>query len=523
MNCVIYARVSTEQQADRELSIPAQLQAAREYATRQGWSVLEEFIEPGVSARTAQRPVLQGMLKRCREKPKVDVVVVHKIDRLARSVYDHALIRYQLTQHQIKLASVVENVDDSISGQLVEHIMAAIAEFYSGNLGQEVKKGMRMLVEKGGWPHLPPRGYKVVRDDNGRGHVEPDDDAPLIQHAFERYASGLVPLHDLRLELAEKGFTTSRGQVIPLASVHRLLQNPFYAGRVRWNGLERPGVHPALVSENLFLRVQATLKQRHRDTGEKGRLHFLLRGVAMCGACGAKMTAERHRRWAYYRCVNHTITRDRCSSRFSKVELAHQSVSALFDRLRLAPELKEQIETAAKTRLANQASNRQRHLRSLRMKQAKLDGREVKITEAYAGGEVSLKAYRAALLNLRTQLAAVEVTLTEVDADPTLLLDRLHQVLAFASSLQDLRNVLDERGHAGLLRTVFKRIDIEEGAVVGYALQSPFDRLLVEESTDGTPKAGDLEDIQVTPTIEAILEFDVSRLNGLTHQRKRAA
>src|SRR5262245_46316192 len=136
MNCVIYARVSTEQQAERDLSIPAQLQATREYALRQGWSIVGEFTEPGISARTAQRPVLQAMRRRCREKPAVNVVLVHKIDRLARSVYDHALIRYQLTQHGIKLASVVENVDDSISGQLVEHIMAAIAEFYSGNLGQ---------------------------------------------------------------------------------------------------------------------------------------------------------------------------------------------------------------------------------------------------------------------------------------------------------------------------------------------------------------------------------------------------
>src|SRR5262249_8764949 len=147
MNCLIYARVSTEQQAERELSIPAQLKASREYAAKQNWTVVEEFVEPGVSARTASRPVLQAMLRRCKALPKVDVVLVHKIDRLARSVHDHALIRFQLKQQHIKLASVVENVDDSVSGQLVENIMASIAEFYSANLGEEVKKGMRMLVE----------------------------------------------------------------------------------------------------------------------------------------------------------------------------------------------------------------------------------------------------------------------------------------------------------------------------------------------------------------------------------------
>jgi DNA invertase Pin-like site-specific DNA recombinase len=103
MNCVIYARVSTEQQAERDLSIPAQIQTMHEYAKRQGWNVVEEFVEPGVSGRTAQRPVLQAMLNRCREQPRVDAVLVHKLDRFARSVYDHATIKFYLKQHGIRL------------------------------------------------------------------------------------------------------------------------------------------------------------------------------------------------------------------------------------------------------------------------------------------------------------------------------------------------------------------------------------------------------------------------------------
>jgi DNA invertase Pin-like site-specific DNA recombinase len=156
MNCVLYARVSTEEQAD--LSIPAQLQAMRDFAKRKDWRVVEEFLEPGVSGRSIQqRQALQALLERCKQEPKVEVVLVHKIDRLARNVLDHATIRFALQQRGIRLASVVENVDDSISGQLLENIMASIAQFYSGNLGEETKKGMRMLVERGGWPFQPMR------------------------------------------------------------------------------------------------------------------------------------------------------------------------------------------------------------------------------------------------------------------------------------------------------------------------------------------------------------------------------
>src|SRR5260370_9275563 len=137
MNCVVYARVSPNQQAD--LSIPVQIQAMREYAHQGHWLVDEEFIEPGASAKTTERPALQRLLARVRDaKRKTDVVLVHKIDRLARNVYDHATIKALLTQHSIQLASVVENVDDTVPGQLVENIMASIAQFYSANLSEEV-------------------------------------------------------------------------------------------------------------------------------------------------------------------------------------------------------------------------------------------------------------------------------------------------------------------------------------------------------------------------------------------------
>lgn len=117
------------------------------------WQVISEYIEPGASAKTTERPELQRLLTCLREaKERVDILLVHKIDRLARNVFDHATIKALLKQRDIRLASVVENIDESVSGQLVENIMASIAQFYSANLSEEVKKGMRQKVLKVGWP-----------------------------------------------------------------------------------------------------------------------------------------------------------------------------------------------------------------------------------------------------------------------------------------------------------------------------------------------------------------------------------
>ena len=85
MNCVLYARVSMGAQADRQLSIPARLSAMREFASRQGWAVLGEFLDAGISARTADRAELRRLVERCRNgEQRIDAVLVHKVDRLAQ-------------------------------------------------------------------------------------------------------------------------------------------------------------------------------------------------------------------------------------------------------------------------------------------------------------------------------------------------------------------------------------------------------------------------------------------------------
>ncbi|HDD45227.1 MAG TPA: recombinase family protein, partial [Candidatus Desulfofervidus auxilii] len=86
MNCILYARVSTEKQAEKELSIPYQIKVMRDYARRHGFKIIGEFIDRGESAKTINRPQLKKLLQYCKEHKEVNVVLVHKIDRLARNL-----------------------------------------------------------------------------------------------------------------------------------------------------------------------------------------------------------------------------------------------------------------------------------------------------------------------------------------------------------------------------------------------------------------------------------------------------
>jgi site-specific DNA recombinase len=194
VKAVIYLRVSTKEQAEEGYSIPAQAEACRRFIADHGWELADEYVDRGESARTADRPQLQAMLTRLAEDRSIDCLVVHKLDRLARNLEDHAAGRAALRKAGVQLHSVTESLEDSASGKLVEGILASIAEFYSANLGQEIRKGMDQKAAQGGWPVRAPFGYRNVRKDGprrrGESVLEPDEQAPLVVWAFEHYAMG---------------------------------------------------------------------------------------------------------------------------------------------------------------------------------------------------------------------------------------------------------------------------------------------------------------------------------------------
>ena len=109
----------------------------------------------------------------------------------------------------VTLVSASENLDETASGRLVEGIHALMAEFYSANLANEVKKGMGQKAKLGGYLHKAPFGYLSVREPIGGGrqvaHIVDPERAPLVRSAFELYASGEWTVERLTHEKADRG------------------------------------------------------------------------------------------------------------------------------------------------------------------------------------------------------------------------------------------------------------------------------------------------------------------------------
>lgn len=266
---VIYLRVSTKEQAEaggeaEGYSIPAQREACRRKAVSLDAIVGpdSEFVDRGESAKSADRPQLKRMLERLAEGG-IDYVIVHKVDRLARSRADDVTIGIAIRAARAQLVSVTENIDETPSGKLLHGIMSSLAEFYSQNLATEILKGSTQKAKSGGTPHLAPIGYLNVRSFEGgresRTIAVDEQRAPLVAWAFEAYAGGEWCLRELLEVLTDQGLclrATANRPERPLGKsrLHGMLRDPYYMGIVTYRGLAYEGKHPQLVPRSCSTR-----------------------------------------------------------------------------------------------------------------------------------------------------------------------------------------------------------------------------------------------------------------------------
>ena len=376
MDAVIYLRVSTKEQAAKDASgegysIPAQREACLRHIAERGWSLVGEFTDAGESARTADRPMLKAMLRRVADGG-IGAVVVHKIDRLARSMEDHVAIRAALRRAGVQLLSVTENIEETASGRLVEGIHALMAEFYSANLAGEIRKGMTQKAKMGGWPTRAPIGYLNLREKAAGKEVakvvlDPER-ALLVREAFRLYATGEYSLPELQATMHAKGLTSPYarrpGAPVSVSKFAELLANPFYVGVVQWGGVRYQGQHKAIVPESLFDRVQETLRSRDVAGVRQRRHDHYLKGLLFCGECGRRLSLTLAKgRYLYFYCLGQRgSARTGCHQPYVLAGDAEVLVEDLYRRVQLPPSwvsrLTEELEAEIVERQAEASERR---------------------------------------------------------------------------------------------------------------------------------------------------------------------
>jgi hypothetical protein len=293
--------------------------------------------------------------------------------------------------------------------------------------------------------------------------------------------------------LAKDGLVASNGRAIPQAHIRNFLTNPFYVGRLRWQELDLPGKEPALVPRELFDRVQAVIRARYRDRGARGGVGgFPLRGIAICASCRGRMTAERHKRWGYYRRSRQSFQKDLCRARFCNADRAHAGVERLCAQVRLTRIHADAIQQEADRLIQERANAQEQRLASLLTKRADLTAKEMKVTEVFMAGDMSPNTYKTTTGKLRREAAEVETHTSRMEADPDALRAKVAETLRLATSLWDVYEVLNDMRRAELMRSVFTAIVIGPEKVLGFTLRPPFDVLSPGPKPDSATRVRDV-------------------------------
>lgn len=298
---VIYARYSSHSQTEQ--SIEGQLRDCYAWAEQQGVTVIAEYIDRALSGTVDRRPDFQRMIEDAAKK-QFSVVIVWKLDRFARNRYDSAIYKARLKKYNVRVVSVKEIITDTPEGIILEGLLESMAEYYSANLSQNVRRGLRESATKGYFcGGFVPYGYKVQDH-----RLVPDEKtAPIIRYVFEEYAKG-VPKKQIIDELNRRGVRNKVGKPLCYTSFQHAMRMTTYIGEHVYNGQVIPGCADPLVSREVFEKVQIQLDKTARaPAAKKAKAPYLLQGKAFCGLCGAPMFGEcgkshTGRTYSYYAC-----------------------------------------------------------------------------------------------------------------------------------------------------------------------------------------------------------------------------
>ena len=476
---VLYARVSSEKQAEKDLSIPAQLRALKKHAESKGYDVVRNYVDEAESARTAHRPAFQEMIAASKNRNRqFDVILVWKLSRFARNREDSIIYKSLLRRHGVQLISINEQIDDTPTGKLFEGIIEVMDEFYSANLAQDTKRGMRESASRGYFSGgTPPIGYLIDRSENGsngKGRFVLDENfAGLVRRIFDLALSGRGA-KEITKTLNSEGLKNNRGHSWNKNGVLYILGNELYTGTLIWGRndktqqpLRREDNHPAIVSKQEFAIVRNLVGGRSPIQSKPRSLtsDYLLSGLIYCGNCGYSLQGmpAKSGRYHYYGCLNSIrkgktecsacmINRDKIESLvIEQLKLRVLTEDNLRDLLRLTNEALIEMQTSD----SDQVSELKRHIDR---EKRKLDN----LYKAVESGKVDLEDLAPRIRELRLGVDESTRQLSEIESTSCKPLDILTK-RELKDYVCDLRQLLSEGSifeRKGFIKSFVKRITV---------------------------------------------------------------
>jgi len=511
IRAVIYARVSTKEQADDKESIPDQIKVCKKAIADHSWDLVAEPYIDSESGHLIEERIGFQKLMQDASAYKFDLVVVKDFDRFARNKSYATKARDDLKKMFIQTYAVTTPVEpkepklydptDDDLGIMVEGFSDTMAEIERNKIRRRMTMGKQAVAKRGDIPNNVPYGYKIFRwlDEKGKVHRRIDVDeeqAKVVKEIFDSYVNGKGALN-IAFSLTERQIKPPRGQYWRAQAIKYIIQNRTYTGKVLWGwrhadfkknqqrklrehkGLIEEGNHKAIIPEAIFELAQKEKKQR--GTSQKGRAQLsrgLLTGIAKCIRCGSGVTylTRHHNRKKKNPKWNNTTTHEYLCGGYKYSGICQRRVMS-------ATRLEEFILNELRT-IANNPTARERLIMDKSVEitttlekdydhAAKMitdiERRRQRAKQAYDAGVHSLEVYAADMKRLDDEESKYHVVTDDYQIKVQKVNERKQRLEKFFKNVDEFNRLWDEsdfqeRKH--LLRSIYKEIKVGNGQIV---------------------------------------------------------
>ena len=499
IRAALYLRVSTTRQAEVDLSIPDQQAQTSAYCARHHWRVVGEYVEPGASAMDDHRPEFQRMIERaCDDDRPIDMIVVHSFSRFFRDAFGLEMYVRKLAKHGVRLVSITQELGDDPSQVMMRQVIALFDEYQSRENAKHVLRAMKENARQGFYNGSRlPLGYALTEVEK-RGHrtkkklvIDPVE-AETVRLIYRLYLEGdagrgPMGVKEVTKTLNGRGLRTRLAARFGVGSVHKILTNPVYVGRWRFNQREAKTGRakaenevieiavPAIIERPVFDKVHTSLKARDPRvlpprvvTGP-----ILLTGLAHCATCGGAMTLRTgtsksgkvHR---YYTCSTAArVGKTGCSGRSIVMDRLDTLVTShLADRLLGPNRLAGLLTSLAEKRASSDAEVRGRSS----ILQGEIEQADDKLRRLYKMVEDGVTDLddvlgdRLAVLKTDRERAKAALERIKVQSAPNIALES-DQIERFGAFMRERITTGETTFRKAYLRSIVDAIEVDDKSV----------------------------------------------------------
>ncbi|GGC82939.1 hypothetical protein GCM10011508_07870 [Flavobacterium lutivivi] len=483
-NVIIYSRVSTDEQANQGYSIEYQEEVLTRHCNLNGYNIVAKF-QCDKSGKDFNRPQWKKIKSLVQERRKkadsIDLIIILRPDRFAR----HLVLALLEIENLLKMGCEVEFLEgekmdpSNPDSFLVQAIGFALPEIENRKISKRSKEGSHKARLNGCFTGTAPRGYKCVRVGKD-ATLEFSKDADLIREAFEKMASGLYTADEVRRWLNGQGMKLSKNQF------PNIIRNLTYSGKI----LVRPfgnqpeqivqGLHPALVSEELFAKANDVLNGRKRNMDFKSdKLNlYPLKGHLYCPTHRRTLSAYactgRSNKYHYYLCTKPHVKCDRYP-----VEEVHNQIERILSNIQFSAQLMSSYRTTLEGLFESDDLNRKKSIQKSLDEIEKLNKRRLFVEEQYMDGELPAQEYQDLKNNINTRLFNEKNNLQQLQEVLSPFREYLDKQVPMLEDLVGFYKSVDGKTKNKILGCIFsEKLYFEEKKVATPKFTTPIELLL---------------------------------------------